>query len=390
MTNVSQGIRPTVARIDLRALTHNLRQVRSAIGPGPGIMAVVKADAYGHGAVAVARLLEGLGVWGFGVATVEEGVQLRRAGIRLPVIVMGAAFGDDHREVIAHDLLPMVGDPGDIDRFAAAAQSAACSRFAVHVKIDTGMTRLGVSEALFDEFVRRCARYPWLRVDGLATHFYAAEERNSAPTLEQLAAFLRCIEHAREMGAVPQLLHAANSAAALRFPATRFDLVRVGILLYGARPSENVPTIDLRPALSWSTRINAIREVPAGTSISYGGSFVTSRVSRIATLPVGYADGYARALSNRAQVLVRGKRAPVVGQICMDLSMVDISEIEDVEVGDSVTLLGCDGEDTITPDDLGRWSETIPYEVLARISWRVPREYPDLEAAEVEMAGRIQ
>jgi len=390
VTNVGPGIRPTLARIDLRAVTHNLKQVRAAIGPRPGIVAVVKADAYGHGAVAVARILEGAGVWGFGVATVEEGVQLRRAGIRLPVLVMGAAFGDDHRTVIAHDLLPMVGDPGDIDRFAAAARAEGCSRFTLHVKIDTGMTRLGVSEALFEEFVRRCAQYSWLRVDGLATHFYAAEEQDAQPTLDQLAAFLRCVECARKMGAVPQWVHAANSAASLRFAASRFDLVRVGILLYGAQPSRHVPAIDLKPALSWETRINAIREVPAGTKVSYGGSFVTSRVSCIATLPVGYADGYARALSNRAQVLVRGQRAAVIGQICMDLSMIDVTEIDGVEVGDRVTLLGGEGDDVITPVELGRWSETIPYEVLARISWRVPREYPELEPGEVALAGCVQ
>lgn len=371
----AKEIRPTVAEVDLRAIAHNLRQLRAAVGSDVGIMAVIKADAYGHGATAVAHLLEGIGIWGFGVATVEEGVQLREAGIRAPVLVMGAAFGREHREVIVHELTPVVGDPGDVERFAAAARARGCPRFSIHVKVDTGMTRLGVTEAEFEPFIRRCARQSAIRVDGLATHFGCAELEQREPTEQQLERFRRCLARARAIGADPQLVHAANTAAALRFPDSRFDIVRLGIGLYGALPSAHVPDPGLRPALSWRTRINALREVPAGTGISYGATFVTRRRTRVATLPVGYADGYPRGLQG-AHVVVRGRRAPVVGCVCMDLCMVDVTDVPGVAVGDLVMLLGGVGTAAIHPTELAGWADTIPYEILARISRRVPRVYP--------------
>ena len=379
-------IRPTEARVDLSRLSENLRRLRDAIGPRVAAMAVVKADAYGHGAVPVARLLEGAGVRGFGVATVEEGVELRRAGIRVPVLVMGAAFGTQHREVVEHDLTPMVGDAGDVDHFAASARAAGRARFSVHVKVDTGMSRLGVTEAGFDDFIRRCAAHSSIRVDGLATHFACAEEADGGFTEQQLQRFIACLDRARAMGADPQLIHAANSAAALRFPATRFDLIRPGIVLYGVRPSEHVPDPGFCPALSLHSRVNAIREVPAGTPVSYGGTFVCARRSRIATLPVGYADGYPRALGNRAEVLVRGRRAPVVGTVCMDLTMIDVTDVPAASVGDPVILIGEEGDEAIAPEDLAGWAGTIPYEILAGISKRVPRIYPGLAAQERRIA----
>jgi alanine racemase len=383
----SGAIRPTEARIDLRALASNLRLLRSAIGPETGIIAVVKADAYGHGAVPMARLLEGLGVWGFGVATVEEGVELRDAKIHAPILVMGAAFGRDHRTVVERELIPVVGDPGDVDRFAVAARAAGAVRFSIHLKIDTGMTRLGVTTDRFEGFLKRCASHPSIRVDGMATHFARADEQDRAPTLRQLRAFIRCLDQARALGADPQLIHAANSAAALRFAEARFHLVRPGIVLYGARPSEHVPGCEgLQPVLGLRTRINAIRQVDSGVEVSYGGTFTTTRPSVIATLPVGYADGYPRSLSNRAQVVVRGQRAPVVGRICMDLCMVDVTEIPGVEVGDPVTLLGGEGESAIRPHELAGWAGTIPYEILCGISGRVHRSYP-VEATHGAAAG---
>ncbi len=368
-------IRPTVARVDLAALAANYRALRGAVGPGVGVIAVVKADAYGHGAVPVARLLDGLGVRGFGVATVEEGVELRDAGIRAPVLILGAAFGRDHAEVIARELTPMVGDPGDVERFAEAARAAGCVRFSLHVKIDTGMTRLGVTEARFDEFLARCAAHPSIRVDGLATHFASADEADPEETEAQLRAFIRCLDRARAMGADPQVIHAANSAAALRFPRTRFDLIRPGIVLYGTRPSAKVEGPGLTPVLSLHTRINALREVEAGTRVSYAGTHTLTRRSRIATLPVGYADGYPRALSNRAQVLVRGCRAPLVGRVCMDLCMIDVTDVPGVEVGDPVALLGGEGALAIHPEELAGWAGTIVYEILAGVGKRVPRDY---------------
>jgi alanine racemase len=370
-------IRPTAARVDLSILASNYRAVRDALGPGVGVIAVVKADAYGHGAVPVARMLEGLGVRGFGVATVEEGIELRDAGVRSQVLVMGAAFGRDHREVIERELTPMVGDPGDVERFASAARAAGRVRQSIHVKIDTGMSRLGVTEPRFGELLAQCASHPSIRVDGLATHFASADEADPSPTEEQLVRFVRCLDQARALGADPQVIHAANSSAALRFPRTRFDLVRPGIVLYGALPSLHLVAHDpgVRPVMSLVTRVNALREVPAGTAVSYGGTVILSRPSRIATIPVGYADGYPRSLSNRAQVIVRGRRAPVVGRVCMDLTMIDVSDVPGVEVGDPVTLLGSDGGETIRPEELAAWAGTIAYEILCAISKRVPRSY---------------
>ncbi|MFZ5787751.1 MAG: alanine racemase [Acidobacteriota bacterium] len=384
-------IRPTAARVDLSVLAANYRAVREALGPGVGVIAVVKADAYGHGAVPVARMLEGLGVRGFGVATVEEGIELRDAGVRAAVLVMGAAFGRDHREVIERELTPMVGDPGDVERFASAARAAGRVRQSIHVKIDTGMSRLGVTEPRFAELLAQCASHPSIRVDGLATHFASADEADPAPTEEQLARFVRCLDQARAMGADPQVIHAANSSAALRFPRTRFDLVRPGIVLYGALPSLHLVAHDpgIRPVMSLGTRVNALREVPAGTAVSYGGTVILARPSRIATIPVGYADGYPRALSNRAQVIVRGRRAPVVGRVCMDLTMIDVTDVPEVEVGDPVTLLGSDGGEAIRPEELAAWAGTIAYEILCAISKRVPRSYVGEQPAGAEAAEEL-
>lgn len=381
------AVRPTEARVSFRALASNHRLLRQVVGSRVGVVAVVKADAYGHGAVRVARLLEGAGIKGFGVATVEEGCELREAGVQAQVLVMGAAYGRDHEELLARELTPMVGVAEDVELLSRAAQRLGRERVGIHVKIDTGMTRLGVVHSRFEDFLRRCARFPNIRVVGLATHFAMADAADPAPTEQQLRLFVACLDRARALGADPQVIHAANSAAALRFPATRFDLVRPGILLYGAAPSEHVPMQGLRPVLSLHTRINAMRQVPAGTAVSYGASFTTSRPSVIATLPVGYADGYSRSLSNRAQVLVRRRRAALVGTVCMDLCMVDVTDVPGVQVGDRVTLLGDQDGLTITPEELAGWAGTIPYEVLAGISRRVPRVYPELE--ELPQSGKV-
>jgi alanine racemase len=372
---MSPSIRPTVARIDLTALANNYRRVRAVIGPQVGVIAVIKADAYGHGALPVASMLEGLGIRGFGVATVEEGVELRLAGVRSPIFIMGAAFGQDHAEVVARDLIPLVGDPGDVERFAQAARLANRLRYSIHVKVDTGMTRLGVTPDRFPDFLKQCASHPSIRVDGLATQFACADELDPGYTEDQLRRFIACLDQARALGADPQLIHAANSAAALRFPRTRFDWVRPGIVLYGARPSLHVPDPGLKPVLSLHTSINALRQVPAGTPVSYGGTHVLKRPSVVATLPVGYADGYPRKLSNRAQVIIRGQRAPLIGRVCMDLCMIDVTNVAGVRVGDAVTLLGGEEPVAIHPEELASWAETIAYEIFCGISKRVPREY---------------
>lgn len=369
-------IRPTTAHIDLSRLTANFRLLREQLPYAVGILAVVKADGYGHGAVPIAKLLEGLGVRGFAVATVEEGAELRLAGIRLPVLIMGAAFGQDHHEVITHGLTPVVGDLGDVEAFSMAATQRNVNRLGIHVKIDTGMARLGVTYREFSAFIKGCSHYSNIRVDGLSTHFASADMAIVDFTHVQLERFHACLKEAQAMGADPQLIHAANSAAALRFPRAHFDCVRPGLILYGARPSASVPDIGTKPILTLVTRINAIREVPAGTPVSYGGTHVTTSPSKIATFPVGYADGYPRSLSNKAHVLIRGCRAPVIGSICMDSSMADVTHIPGTNVGDRVTLIGEDGLEQIRPEDIADWADTIAYEIFCGISKRVPRIYP--------------
>lgn len=387
-SKISSGIlvRPTEARIDLRALAHNYRCLREKVGQTVGVIGVVKADAYGHGAVRISRLLEGLGVRAFGVATVEEGVELREAGIRAPILIMGAAFGRDHREVVDHHLTPMIGDPSDIDHFAQAAQAAGISRFSVHLKIDTGMSRLGVTLDHLAATMQLCSSYHQLRVDGVATHFAAADDQDPGYTTRQLKIFVQALDQIRKMGGDPQFIHAANTAACLRFPKTRFDFVRPGLVLYGALPSVHFSSMDLRPVMSWHTRIIALRRLPVGARVSYGGSFVTSRPSTIATLPVGYADGYSRSLSNRAEVLLHGQRAKVVGTVCMDLCMIDVTDIPQTQIGDRVILLGGVGQHKIMPEELAQWAQTISYEVMVGISRRVPRVYdqPAIETGEQE------
>jgi alanine racemase len=255
------------------------------------------------------------------------------------------------------------------------------ARFGVHVKIDTGMTRLGVVAGEFGDFLARCAAQPSIRVDGLATHFAGADDGEPEETEAQLRRFVGCLEEARRMGADPQVIHAANSAAALRFPASRFDLVRPGLLLYGARPGPRVPDLGLTPALTVATRVIALRRVPAGTRVSYGGTRRLDRPSVVATLPLGYADGYPRSLSNAAQILIRGRRAPVVGVVCMDLCMVDVTDVPMAAVGDEAVVLGGEGAERILPEEVAAWAGTISYEILTGVSRRVPRRYDGKEEA---------
>ena len=379
-------IRPTVATVDLGRLATNLIKVKARIGSAADVIAVVKADAYGHGVVPVARELSRLGIWGFGVATVEEGIELRAAGIKLPILVMGAAFGSQHRTTVQHRLTPVIGDASDLERFAAVVRRRR-SPLDLHIKVDTGMARLGLMPSVLEATLKRLARHPTLRINGLMTHLACADVPDDGVTRRQLDLFSRSLDMARTVLGRPVLAHAANSAACLRFPSSRFDLVRPGIALYGVSPGETVPQLGLEPVMGFLTRINAIRHLEAGAPVGYGGTFVTRRPSRIATIPVGYADGYPRALSNRAHVVVRGRLAPLVGSVCMDLSMVDVSEIEGAAVGDLVTLIGAEGDSSVSVETLAEMAGTIPYEILCGISKRVPRIYSGQSAASASVGG---
>lgn len=348
-------IRPTRAEIHLRDLAHNLGVVRAHAGDAR-VFAVVKADAYGHGLIPVARALVDAGVDGFAVALAEEGLALRGAGIETPVIVLDGLYGDAHAEVVDAGLTPVVYDLADAGRFAALGAG-------VHVKVDTGMTRLGVRDLA--TFLDRAGG---LRIDGLMTHLSSAEADGPA-TNEQLAAFERAAALVRARGHEP-ILHAANSAGALLHPRARYDLVRAGVSLYGVRP-DGSSEHDLRPVMRVVTSVARVETVPAGSAVGYGQTWAASRESRIATLAIGYGDGYPRALSNRGEVVVRGRRCPVVGRVSMDLTGVDVTEVAGCARGDEVIVLGPE----MRAEEVARAAGTIAYEVLCSIAPRVPRVY---------------
>ena len=360
--------------IDLGALEHNCREVMRRV-PGKKVLAVVKANAYGHGAVPVARRLLGAGASLLGVALVEEGRELRDAGIDAPVLVMGAVFPEQADALVAANLIPVVFD-SSVARAVAAAARKRGSRAAVHVKIDTGMGRIGVSPEHAVGLVQEIRDLGNVDVQGLMTHFADADLRDKQFASLQMDRFEGLVRALEAKGiSIPQC-HAANSAAVLDYPRACFTMVRPGIMLYGYDPLETGPgNADLLPVLSLRTRIAFVKTVPAGIPISYGRTFVTKRESVIATLPIGYADGYSRSLSNRGEALVRGSRVPVVGRVCMDMCMIDVTGISGVHAGDEAVLIGSQGSERITAQDIAEKTGTIAYEVLCGISSRVPRIY---------------
>ena len=373
---MDRSIRPTIATVDLARLRANLAAVRAVIPPGTGILAAIKGDAYGHGAESCAAALEAGGCDWFGVALVEEGKALRAAGVSRPILCMGGVGLYGAEEAIAHRLTPVLSDLGDAERLERAA-AARHEPVGVHLKVDTGMGRLGVPLPRWESFLDRLAALRWVRVDGLCSHLARSEETDGQGAVhnrEQLRRFVEAVRAARARGLRPALLHLANSGAVLGYPDLAFDLVRPGLILYGYSPAGRNPPIDVAPVMSVATKVLVVRDLPAGAGVSYGRTWVAPRPTRLATLPVGYADGYPRSLSNRASVLIHGHRAPVRGRVCMDLCMVDVTDIPvPVEVGDDVVLLGRQGDEEITAWDLADWAETIPYEILAGFSDRVPR-----------------
>lgn len=368
-------IRPTTAHVDLEALRHNLGVARSLTRAGVLVLAAVKGDAYGHGAVRSARALEDRVDW-FGVALVEEGAQLRDAGVTKPVLCLGGVGRFGAEEVVRRGMVPVLYDEGDAERLDAAAYSAGV-RQAVHLKVDTGMGRLGVPLSHWGRFLDRLARFQHLDVEGFMTHFATADapldSAGGAFAREQGRRYGEALSTLRARGYAPRLRHTCNSGGLVQHPALHLDLVRPGLLLYGVAPCEGTPA--LKPVLRVSTQVLVVRDLPARASVSYNRSFITTRSSRIATLPVGYADGYPRSLGNAAEVLIGGQRCPVVGVVCMDLCMVDVTDVrQTVEAGDEAVLLGRQGEMSVTVEEIAGWAKTIPYEILCGFSERVPRE----------------
>jgi len=370
--------RPTIAQIDLDALRFNLNQLRGIAGGKADVLAVVKANAYGHGAVEVAKELEKAGASIFGVATTEEGIELRRSGISSPVLVLAGAYLEEFEKVMENKLSLVVFDL-EVARALDARGKKSGQRVPVHLKVDTGMNRMGIPWREWDSALEVLRSLGNLQVDGLMSHYSVAESGlpdDRAFTEEQSRRFQDCLDSTRKAGIQPRYVHMANSAAtALQKPA-RFNLVRSGLMLYGLHPAPALRSqVSLRPVLRWKTAILSLKRVVPGDPVSYGRTYCCPKESLIAILPVGYADGYSRRLSNRGEVLVRGKRAKIAGIVCMDLSMVDVSEIRGVQPGDEVVLLGKQGSEEISAAEIADWTESIPYEVLCAIGKRVPRIY---------------
>lgn len=366
---------PTRCVIDLGVLTHNLRCLRSRLAPSCRVIGIVKANAYGHGAVAVSRALVQAGVTLLGVATLAEGIQLREARIDVGIILMGPLVQGEIHDLVSHRLTPVIYSEEFARDLVMRLRDEAVP-YPVHVEVDTGMGRLGVGRDRLLDLLQSPAFKGPLRLDGVMSHFADADSEDRSYTQGQLAQFTGLLEQIRRAGVNVPLAHVANTAGILRFPASHLDAVRPGIGLYGYHYSVGQEVeVALRPVLSLLTQVVQVRSLRSGESVSYNRTFRASRQTRIAVLPLGYADGYNRMLSNKGTVLLAGKRAPVVGRICMDMTMVDITEIPEAQVGTDVVVIGAEGAERITALDLAQGQGTIPYEVLCGIGARVRRSY---------------
>lgn len=366
------------AEIDLDAMTYNLEHIKKNLKPGTKIIAVLKADGYGHGAVPLGRRIQqDPEVWGIAVATVEEGVELREAGITRPILILGYTYQEDYQKIVDMDFRPAVFKKSMAQELSKAAVRAK-KTLKIHIKIDTGMTRIGYRNVETDvPEILEISRLAGIEVEGIFTHFARADETDTTPARIQYEKFQEFLHALEEEGLSIPMKHCSNSAGIIRMQEANLDAVRAGIILYGLYPSPEVEQepVPLKPLMSLRSHIAYIKTVEPGVEISYGGIFTTTRKTRVATIPVGYADGYARGLSNKGSVLIRGKRAPILGRVCMDQFMVDVTDIPEARELDQVTLLGKDQEDCITMEELGNLSGRFNYEFACCISKRVPRVY---------------
>ncbi|MCU0604033.1 MAG: alanine racemase [Desulfobacterales bacterium] len=377
------------AEVDLGAVAHNVRELRRCADPRAKVMAVVKADGYGHGAVEVARTALANGAEWLGVARLPEAVPLREAGFDVPILVFGYTPPAEAGRLIDLDLRQSVYSAAAARAYSAVA-AALGQRIRVHLKVDTGMGRLGMvpatlsgktpGHAVGEDFIREAtaiARLPGLETEGIFTHFAASDSADTSYAERQLSLFLEVLAALRAAGLEFALRHAANSAAVIALPASHLDLVRPGIALYGLKPSDEVDlaAVSLKPAMALKTRIIHLKPVPAGTCISYGMTYRTPSPTVIATVPAGYADGFRRLFSSRGEMLVGGRRVPVVGRVCMDLTMLDVGSVPGVRVEDEVVVFGRQGGASISADDLARALGTINYEIVCDLTARVPRVY---------------
>jgi alanine racemase len=376
------------AEIDLKAIAHNVAELRRITRPESRLMAVVKANGYGHGAIEVAQCALQNGAVALGVARIEEGIQIREAGIRAPVLIFGYTLPQHAADLLEYDLNPCVYTAASAQKLSGTAASLG-KKISAHLKVDTGMGRLGQLPQNFNpdnstvinadalEETLTIAGLEGLELEGICTHFATADSSDKSYAEKQLHLFENYLKCLRQAGLDPPVRHAANSAALIDMPHSHFDMVRPGIAIYGLYPSDEVQKnrVPLKPAMALKARIIHRKKVSAGFKVSYGSTHETRNPTTIATVAVGYADGLNRLLSSRGQMLVHGKRVPIIGRVCMDLTMLDVGSIENVQIGDEVVIFGRQGDETLTVDEMAASLNTINYEIVTTITARVPRVY---------------
>ncbi len=373
MNPTKPAFRPTFARVDLDAVVHNFNLIKSFAGSAE-VCAVVKADAYGHGMEEVAKALEAGGCSHFAVSSLDEGVQLRGLGVGGHVLLLFGVAPQNASVAAKAGLVPMINSLGMLEGIAREVSRGGFT-FPIHLNFDTGMGRDGIPPDELDRAVEILQRCPGLVHEGTATHFACAGDSEEFTSL-QVKIFEALLGEMLKLGIQPGIVHAANSAGVMSRPDTAYDMVRAGIALYGGVPEPGLPRVDeLRPAMEWTSRIVLIRDVEVGTPLSYGGTFTTGRASRIATIPIGYADGLSRRLGNRGRVLIGEYPAPIVGRVCMDVTLVDVTDLPDVKEGDEVVFIGRRGVHHLDAEQMARMLETINYEILCCVGKRVPRKY---------------
>ncbi|MDF2484324.1 MAG: alr2 [Herbinix sp.] len=366
------------ANVSLNAIKHNLLEVRKKLTADAKLMVIIKADAYGHGAVPLAKAIGDSGkIDCYGVAIIEEAVELREAGVNKPILILGYTPREQYDLVVAYDVAQTIFQYEMAEALSIEAKRQ--GKIAkLHIKLDTGMTRIGYADT--DESVleiKRIAALEHIEIEGLYSHFARADETDKSSTQKQLQRYKAFIDALEREGITIPVKHIANSAGIVEFPQSYFNLVRCGIATYGIYPSDMVNKEDIKliPAMELKTHVIYVKEVEPGVGVGYGATYVTDRKTKIATIPVGYADGYSRNLSNNGKVIIRGQYAPILGRICMDQFMVDVTEIEEVQQGDSVTLLGRDGDAYISAEELAEWSHSFAYELVCTVGKRIPRVY---------------
>ena len=375
MSRYNSVIRPVWAEVDLAAIRHNFAEVRRLVGPAVEIMAVVKAEGYGHGALEVAKTALEAGASWLSVSLPEEGIALRKAGLKAPILIFSPLQASQAESMVEYDLTACVCI---LDSAVALSRAAVKSgrEAGVHIKVDTGMGRVGVRVHEAVRFLNKVSGLPGIKVTGIFSHLATADEQNKDNAKQQIKNFSKVIADLKEARQLPAKVHLANSAAVIDLPLAHFNMVRPGIITYGLPPSSEVDLakINLQPALSLKAKVSFVKRVSPGTGVSYGQRYHTDRETNIVTIPIGYADGWSRLLSHKAQALIGGKKFPIVGTICMDQCMIDVGD-EPVEIGQEVVLIGAQGEERITADDVAAELGTINYEVTCMLSDRVPRVY---------------